>query len=728
METQSSRAYMDPDRAIATLVLEEVDKTGPDEEGVKIQIFPGAELRLGRDAGPDSLVITNFLVSKQHFRIYNIIYEDGDDPKNPPLIYCEDLESANGTWVNDTLIGKIGHPKKGYLLCDGDLIKIKPHWAFRFHQDLSGVSKDTDDVQEAEKQYFAHQYEIAPRVLGSGLSGTVYLAHDKFTGTQLACKIVDLRSFAAASPDNKPSDEESMRDENSPEFMKPRLPKRNRKTAQDLKNLRRELHILTQLDHPNVVRLKKAFLSKDTLFLFQELATGGDLFSYLCQKGGVLDDLHSRIICLQVALAIQYLHAQGVVHRDLKPENILVTHTDIGHRVLITDFGCAITVKNTPDRLMTQIGTPGYMAPEVLGVKQNGGYTKAIDMWSLGVVATCLLTGAYEFLTEQKRVDAEPGPTSEVLLRNLEDIAYAKGRWTNIEGHARDFISKLLCMNAEKRMTADQAINHRWFTRPKAVAAEIEQLYERANKHWKPRQETKLVEEIPNVVDISLPLRAGSSSYELLKQQGKFRKDYTVLKYWNRPTLEKHLRTAKPRKSERRAFVRHLQNPSSPIARDESPYKRQFVRGNNLFNRSTQLDLRTSKSTSTNEEQPPPLNALNSSITNSRSNLLEVEDSQQNGQRACSPDDLHKYEDAEEETIPDSQEYWDNQMLDYDDDCKEKQDLPHHEEAFVHNRIKSKSPRWSQEVPDSQENLDVLMADEYTTETQNAAYNQLRAR
>lgn len=92
------------------------------------------------------------MVSKQHFRIYNIIYEDEHDPNNPPLIYCEDLESVNGTWVNDTLIGMFGTPRKGYLLGDGDLIQIKPHWAFRFHQNFSKIHTVFDDVQEAEMQ------------------------------------------------------------------------------------------------------------------------------------------------------------------------------------------------------------------------------------------------------------------------------------------------------------------------------------------------------------------------------------------------------------------------------------------------------------------------------------------------------------------------------------------------------------------------------------------------
>ena len=73
-------------------------------------------------------------MSKQHFRIYTIIYEKDVLHSVPPLVYCEDLESLNGTYVNGRLIGRISQERIGHLLCDGDLIEIKPLWKFRFHQ------------------------------------------------------------------------------------------------------------------------------------------------------------------------------------------------------------------------------------------------------------------------------------------------------------------------------------------------------------------------------------------------------------------------------------------------------------------------------------------------------------------------------------------------------------------------------------------------------------------
>ena len=75
-------------------------------------------------------------VSKQHFRIYSIVYEKDRLHEFPPLIYCEDLESTNGTYINSVCIGMICREKMGHLLSDQDLIEIKPNLLFRFHQSI----------------------------------------------------------------------------------------------------------------------------------------------------------------------------------------------------------------------------------------------------------------------------------------------------------------------------------------------------------------------------------------------------------------------------------------------------------------------------------------------------------------------------------------------------------------------------------------------------------------
>lgn len=87
------------------------------------------------------------------------------------------------------------------------------------------------------------------------------------------------------------------------------------------------------------------------------------MFSFLQSNGYCLEDLHARIISRQVAIAIEYLHSQGVAHRDLKPENILVMRRGIGHRVVLTDFGCAGYTRTLTGRMMSTVGTFDYVAP-----------------------------------------------------------------------------------------------------------------------------------------------------------------------------------------------------------------------------------------------------------------------------------------------------------------------------------------------------------------------------
>jgi serine/threonine protein kinase len=97
--------------------------------------------------------------------------------------------------------------------------------------------------------------------------------------------------------------------------------------------------------------------------MFLELAPAGDLFSFLQANDGRLDDLHARVVTGQIVTAVEFLHSKGIVHRDLKMENILVMHIDIGHRVVLTDFGTAKWLKEPRGRMMSLVGTRDYVAP-----------------------------------------------------------------------------------------------------------------------------------------------------------------------------------------------------------------------------------------------------------------------------------------------------------------------------------------------------------------------------
>ena len=110
------------------------------------------------------------MVSKQHFRIYSITYDNKDDEPNtksllPPFIYCEDLESRNGTYVNDVLIGIMGRERTGYLLSDGDVIEIRPYYRFRFHQPVTQETNGRNSNQSIDLQVFAVPCECVASII-----------------------------------------------------------------------------------------------------------------------------------------------------------------------------------------------------------------------------------------------------------------------------------------------------------------------------------------------------------------------------------------------------------------------------------------------------------------------------------------------------------------------------------------------------------------------------------
>lgn len=109
--------------------------------------------------------------------------------------------------------------------------------------------------------------------------------------------------------------------------------------------------------------MKSHLTNVEKRYLFQELVTGGDLFSFIEYKGGRLHDVEAAVVVRQILLALEYLHDRNIVHRDLKPDNILMTSLADGCRVILTDFGCARYVKPRAARMSTILGTFEYCAP-----------------------------------------------------------------------------------------------------------------------------------------------------------------------------------------------------------------------------------------------------------------------------------------------------------------------------------------------------------------------------
>ena len=128
-------------------------------------------------------------------------------------------------------------------------------------------------------------------------------------------------------------------------------------------NLQLEVEILSNMDHPNVVKLYEIFDEGQVLYLVMELMQGGELFDRIVEKEAYSEREAAEVIRPLVD-AIRYCHQIGIIHRDLKPENLLYETTDQNAIIKISDFGLARYVQN--ELATTACGTPGYVAPEIV--------------------------------------------------------------------------------------------------------------------------------------------------------------------------------------------------------------------------------------------------------------------------------------------------------------------------------------------------------------------------
>ena len=219
---------------------------------------------------------------------------------------------------------------------------------------------------------FKDRYIITPRKIGSGGHGSVFVAIHKKTQQQLACKIVNLDLDSS----DEDIDYDSRREDSPKSKLRQALRAASRqKRRQDaLAKHFREFDVIKDLYHPNIIKLQKVFWSFNTLYIFQELITGGDLFSFIESKGGNgATDVEAAVIIRQVLKGVEYLHDRDIVHRDLKPDNVLMTAKSADARVIITDFDAARFIpdasqeqeRNVPAkrRMISVVGTYEFCAP-----------------------------------------------------------------------------------------------------------------------------------------------------------------------------------------------------------------------------------------------------------------------------------------------------------------------------------------------------------------------------
>ena len=237
-------------------------------------------------------------------------------------------------------------------------------------------------------------------------------------------------------------------------------------SEKEYRDLILEVKILSSLEHPHIVKFYETYHDNKYFHIVIELCRGNNLYMRLKKLKGRMKEEHVKIIVLKILHAINYCHSKGIVHRDLKPENIVFEspssynndynenneeeNNDNDFNIKICDFGLSALKKST-DKLHTILGTPYYMAPEVL----KGDYNEKCDIWSIAAITYYLITG-----TEPFKGDTSNQIFSRILYTEPD---YSPTKFWNTSENLLDFLKKCFSKDPGVRPTALEALSHPWF-------------------------------------------------------------------------------------------------------------------------------------------------------------------------------------------------------------------------------------------------------------------------
>nr|XP_061791669.1 serine/threonine-protein kinase 10-like [Nerophis lumbriciformis] len=250
--------------------------------------------------------------------------------------------------------------------------------------------------------------------LGDGAFGKVFKAQNKQTGVLAAAKVIDT------------------------------------KTEEELEDYMVEIDILASCDHPNIVKLLDAFYFEGKLWILIEFCAGGAVDAVMLELERPLTEPQIKVVCRQTLQALVYLHDIKIIHRDLKAGNILLT---LDGDVKLADFGVSARNTKTMQRRDSFIGTPYWMAPEVVmcETSKDRPYDYKADIWSLGVTLIELAQ------IEPPNHEMNPMRVLLKIAKSDPPTLMQPSRWSS---EFNDFLKRCLDKNVDNRWSAAQLLQH----------------------------------------------------------------------------------------------------------------------------------------------------------------------------------------------------------------------------------------------------------------------------
>ncbi|XP_051986624.1 calcium/calmodulin-dependent serine protein kinase b isoform X3 [Xyrauchen texanus] len=268
---------------------------------------------------------------------------------------------------------------------------------------------------------FEDVYELC-EVIGKGPFSVVRRCINRDTGQQFAVKIVDVASFTSS----------------------PGL------STEDLK---REASICHMLKHPHIVELLETYSSDGMLYMVFEFMDGADLCFEIVKRadaGFVYSEAVASHYMRQILEALRYCHDNNVIHRDVKPHCVLLASKENSAPVKLGGFGVAIQLGESGLVAGGRVGTPHFMAPEVV---KREPYGKPVDVWGCGVILFILLSGCLPFYGTKERL-------FEAIVKGKYKMN--PRQWAQISESAKDLVRRMLMLDPAERITVYESLNHPW--------------------------------------------------------------------------------------------------------------------------------------------------------------------------------------------------------------------------------------------------------------------------